>query len=367
MTRVLYVQGVSEIGGAERELLLWLESLDRNKIVPYVALGKKGPLEEELRTLQVPYARVPLPGWRKIAHSPLIPIAIISLIWLVKKWNISLIHVNDYWAAPFTIIVANLLKCPCVVHVRQQIEIPKIDKYWLRKPKLIIPVSQKVAQVLREGGVPANKLQVLFSGIPETVIQHSPEKGNLRKSIGLDSNQFIIGTVANLFPRKGLEILIQAFSRVHQQFSTSVLIIVGKGDAQYEKTLRECVISLSLTESVYFWGFEAKPETCIVDFDVFVLSSLLEGFGIVLLEAMALGKPVVATRVGGIPEIVEHEKTGLLVPPGDKGELSRALISIMQDPYRRGVLGANGKQRVKDQFLLNHMLNGLTDIYARVT
>lgn len=367
MTKVLYVQGVSEIGGAERELLLWLQSLDRRKIAPHVALSGKGPLEKKLRALRVPYARVALPAWRKILHAPLVPLAIVSLIRLVKKWNITLIHVNDYWWAPVTIIVAHLLKCPCVVHVRQQIEITKIEKYWLRTPQLVIPVSQNVAQVLQEGGVPADRLQVLFSGIPDSLILDPPGKGYLRKKIGLDSNRLVIGTVANLFPRKGLEFLIEAFSQVHKVCSTSALIIVGKGDIQYEHALKECVTSLSLTESVFFLGFEPKPETCIVDFDVFVLSSILEGFGIVLLEAMALGKPVVATRVGGIPEIVNHEQTGLLVPPGDTVELGRALLSLLQDAQIRDVLGENGKQRVKDRFLLDHMLDGLSNIYARVS
>ncbi len=367
MIRVLYVQGVSQIGGAERELLLWLGSLDRTIISPFVALSGGGPLGTELANLEVPFSRIPLPPWRKISYRPFVPFAVISLIRLMRKWDINLLHVNDYWWGPPSVLAAKFLKCPSLVHVRQEVEVSKISKYWLHKPTTVIPVSQHVAHSLQDGGVPPQSIHVLLSGIPETLLRDPPMQGGLRARMGLAPKTIVIGTVSNVFPRKGLDFLIRAFAHVKNTHSTSVLVIVGKGDSQYEATLRNLVARLALTESVLFVGFEPNPETCIVDFDIFVLSSVLEGFGIVLLEAMALGKPVVATRVGGIPEIVEHGRTGILVPPADEGEMSRALLTLIDDPQVRADMGMKGKSRVERHFLLDRMLDDLCQIYKKLS
>jgi len=127
--------------------------------------------------------------------------------------------------------------------------------------------------------------------------------------------------------------------------------------------LQELIKSLQLIPCVILTGFQANPENFMIDMDVFVLPSLMEGFGIVLLEAMALGKCVVATRVGGIPEIVEHEKTGLLVTPGNVEELMQALLTCITDPSKRCRMGQAAKERVEQQFSVEHMMNGLYEIY----
>ena len=363
MPNILYVHGVSQIGGAERELILWLKNLDQNLFAPFVALSRTGPLIHELQQLDIPIAHMTLPPWRKIRYVPFFPITIFVLVSLIKKWRIDLIHVNDYWWGPLSRIAAKIAGIPCVVHVRQQIEPSKIQKYCLTKPTIIAPVSKNIQQDLVKGGVSPKKIRILLSGIGLQTFSGTLYHGMVRELYRLNQDQLVIGTVANVFPRKGLEFLIQAFARIRTSYPDTVLIIVGTGDWQYEQQLQELIKSLQLIPCVILTGFQANPENFMIDMDVFVLPSLMEGFGIVLLEAMALGKCVVATRVGGIPEIVEHEKTGLLVTPGKVEELMQALLTCITDPSKRCRMGQAAKERVEQQFSIEHMMNGLYEIY----
>lgn len=366
VVRVLYIHGVAQIGGAERELLTWLEFLDRKRFHPYVVCPIDGPLTTELENLQIPYASFSLPAWRKLFHVFWRPFVILRLIRVIRRWQIDVLHVNDYWWAPLGIMAGRLTGRPCLVHVRQEIEPRKISQYWLNKGSLIVPVSQSIGNVMRNAGVSHENIQVLLSGIAPKDGKHpfpSKEKlAILKKVKGLP----VIGTVANLFPRKGLEYLVEAIGHLKKSFPHIFLVIVGTGDGEYERQLRTQVEHLDLTQHVLFAGFQDHPEFFISKFDVFVLPSVLEGFGIVLLEAMALGKPIVASKVGGIPEIVQHEKTGLLVKPADVEELCHGLLTLWQNPDTCRQMGEEGKKRVAESFSLTRMMERLYGLYDSV-
>jgi glycosyltransferase involved in cell wall biosynthesis len=121
-----------------------------------------------------------------------------------------------------------------------------------------------------------------------------------------------------------------------------------------------------LTEQILFAGFQDYPEFFISQFDVFVLPSVLEGLGIVLLEAMALGKPIVASKVGGVPEIVQHEKTGLLVKPADVEDLFNGLLTLCQDPDTCRQMGEEARRRVVECFSVERMMEQLYRLYDGV-
>ncbi len=363
---VLYIHGVSQIGGAERELLAWLEFLDRRRIHPYVVCQDDGALHTELKKLNIPYVSFVLPAWRKLLHVFQRPLAIIRIINVIRRWHIDILHVNDYWWAPLGILAGRITGCPCLVHVRQEIEPRKVSQYWLNKGNPIVPVSHSIGDVLRNAGVSPENIHVLWSGIlPQNRTQSSfsPETlGILNKIKGTP----VIGTVANLFPRKGLEYLVQAIEDLTKAFPQIFLVIVGTGDCDYEQQLKNQVAQLKLTKQVMFAGFQDQPSCFISQFDVFVLPSVLEGLGIVLLEAMTLGKPIVASNVGGIPEVVQHGKTGLLVNPADVESLSEALVILLNDPEKRALMGAEAKRRIEKHFSLEAMLKRLSELYSKV-
>ena len=365
-SRILYIHGETQIGGAERELLIWLEFLDRKRYQPYVVCSGDGPLTIELENLHIPYVSVFLPAWRKLFHLFRQPVAVLRLIRLIRQLKIDVLHVNDYWWAPLGILAGRLTGRPCLIHVRQEIEPRKISQYWLNKGDMIIPVSQSIGNVVRSAGSPPEKVQVLQSGIVLRNGKFSSPSTEALATLKKVNGRPVIGTVANLFPRKGLEYLVEALASLKKTFPHIFLVIVGKGDEEYEGQLRTQVKDLSLTEHVLFAGFQNYPEIFISQFDIFVLPSVLEGFGIVLLEAMVLGKPVVASKVGGIPEIVEQQKTGLLVQPADVDDLCHGLFTLLKDPEKRLLMGNAGKRRIEEQFTSQRMMERLYGLYSEV-
>ena len=364
--RILYVHGVTEIGGAERDLLTWLENFDRTRFHPYVVCAGAGLLTAALQNLKIPFAILSLPAWRKFFHLLRQPFALLQLIRLIRHWQIDVLHVNDYWWAPHGVLTGYLTGRPCLIHVRQEIEPRKISKYWLNKADLIIPVSQSIGNVILNAGVPSENIQVLLSGIVSKSGKFPSSTAETFATLKKVKGQPVIGTVANLFPRKGLEYLIEALAILKKTFPHSFLVIVGKGDGEYEQQLLKQVKDLGLTKHVLFAGFQDHPEMFISHFDIFVLPSVLEGFGIVLLEAMSLGKPIVASKVGGIPEIVQQHKTGLLVKPADVEDLSQGILALAKDPEKRIRMGKAGKKRLETHFTLQRMMERLYGLYSDV-
>ena len=366
IVRVLYIHGVAQIGGAERELLTWLEFLDRKRFQPYVVCPIDGPLTTELENLQIPCASFSLPAWRKMFHVFWRPFVILRLIRVIRRWKIDVLHVNDYWWAPLGIMAGRLTGRPCLVHVRQEIEPRKISQYWLNRGSLIVPVSKSIGKVIRNSGVSHENIQVLLSGIAPKDGKHSLPSTETLAILNKVKGHPVIGTVANLFPRKGLEYLVEATGNLKKIFPHIFLVIVGTGDGEYERQLSAQVENLGLTEQILFAGFQDHPEFFISQFDVFVLPSVLEGLGIVLLEAMALGKPIVASKVGGIPEIVQHEKTGLLVKPADVEDLFNGILTLCQDPDTCRQMGKEARRRVVECFSVERMMEHLYRLYDGV-
>jgi glycosyltransferase involved in cell wall biosynthesis len=364
--RVLYIHGVAQIGGAERELLTWLKVLDRTRFHPYIVCPSDGPLAFELSELEIPHISLYLPAWRKLLQVLYRPMAILRLVRVMQRWNIDVLHVNDYWWAPIGVLASRLRGCPCLVHVRQEIETRKVKQYWLDKASMVLPVSESIGNVIRDTGISEEKVQVLLSGISKKAAEPSPPSRETSAILKKITGQPIIGTVANLFPRKGLEYLVQAVGNLKESFDNILLVIVGTGDAQYESQLRKQIQDLNLTQHVLFTEFQEYPELFVSQFDVFVLPSIQEGFGIVLLEAMALGKPIVASNVGGIPEIVQHEKTGILVKAADVEELSKGVLTLLNDPNKRRKMGEQAQKRAAEYFSVERMMERLYGLYEDV-
>ncbi len=181
-----------------------------------------------------------------------------------------------------------------------------------------------------------------------------------KKSLGLNSTSRIIGTVGWLLPIKGPGYLLKAMGRVWEKFSDTQLIYVGKGEMEQE--LRSKAMEMGVSDRVKFLGWRNDIQEIIPLFDLFVLPSMNEGMGRVIVEAMAAGKPVVASKVGGIPDLVKHNDTGLLVPPGDVDALSKALIKLLNDPGKAKKMGENGKAYC-NKFSLRAMLDKIDGLY----
>ncbi len=360
--RILYLHGITMIGGAETDLLSLIGGLNREEFHPYVACPPEGPLVEELRSLHVPLCGLELPAWRKLTDISRNPIAVGHLVRLIHKHRIDLIHVNDFWWNPVAWLASRLTRRPCVVHIRQHIQPIKVKQYWLNKSDMLIAVSHGIKDIVLGAGVRRDRIKVAHSGIdfPVGFQQHD----RIKSCYSLETDQPVIGIVAHLLPHKGYEYLIQAFGEVKKAFPKSHLLIVGDGNAHYRSELSTLIERLGLERAITFAGFQRKVFEYISAFDVFVLPSIYEAFGIALLEAMAMEKPIVASRVGGIPEIVVDGISGILVPPRDSGALASALLRLLQDEKVRREMGRAGRQRLETHFTRDGMLTVIQDIYA---
>jgi glycosyltransferase involved in cell wall biosynthesis len=172
--------------------------------------------------------------------------------------------------------------------------------------------------------------------------------------------------VANLFPRKGHEYLIEAVYRIAEEAPDARCLIVGTGDDRYGEMLARLTREKGLDGIVIFAGFQPDVSPYLAAFDLFVLPSVMEGFGIVLIEAMAMAKPVVATSVGGIPEVIDDGVTGFLVPPRDPESLVRKIRFLLAHPEVRAKMGEAGRLRVLARFSTERMIGELQRLYGEL-
>src|SRR5262249_20881945 len=187
---------------------------------------------------------------------------------------------------------------------------------------------------------------------------------NIHEAFFLPHNAPVVGNVAALVPHKGQRHLIEAAHLVVQRIPDARFVILGEGELreQLERLVRE----YRLEKHVLLPGFRTDVLGCIKSFDLFVMSSVTEGLGTSLLDAMACSRPIVATRAGGIPEVVDEDVTGLLVPPRAHQAMADAIVSLLADRSKRTTMGEAGFARVNARFTVEKMIAGTAAVYARV-
>ena len=368
-TRILYVHGIEAIGGAERDLISLLRTLDRQKWEPHVACPGMGPFREQLRAIAIPTHALSLPPWRKPLALFQRRSAVGHLGALVDQLDPAMIHVNDIWWVPHTVRAAGSRKpnpLPIVAHVRQEIEPAKVGRYELDRVEAVIAISRQIEQSLIAGGVSARKVRTLYSGIDLSGRQPTHDDQAIRQMIGLPNGAVLLGTVANLFPRKGYEVMLRALPAIIRAVPTVHYVIVGSDDHDYADRLKSLAHELKISDRVHLVGFQDPVQPFLASLDLYVHPALMEGFGIAVVEAMAMGKAVVATTTGGLPEVVAQGVTGLLVPPRDVESLAAAVVSLLEDRARREQMGRNGRARAQERFSLDASVAQVEHLYGEV-
>ncbi len=231
----------------------------------------------------------------------------------------------------------------------------------LRRAGRIIAISQAVRRFLIEvEKADAGKIEVVLYGIDADARARAGRPGRFRREIGARTEP-IVGYVGRLTRQKGVDVLLRAFAGVEKRIPDARLVLAGDGPDR--PALEELARSLGLRR-VMFLGWRQDITDIMADVSLLAVPSRWEGFGLVALEAMALGKPVVAARVSALPEIVMPEETGLLVSSGSAAELAEALLSLLLDPSRAGRMGRAGIARVKAEFPVGKMAARTAEIYA---
>jgi glycosyltransferase involved in cell wall biosynthesis len=293
-----------------------------------------------------------------------------AIVDLVRRQKIDLLHLHGYSAANFGRLAARKIGIPAVMHEHAVLKVlpHQYVMDWLLRNKtdVAVGVSKSVRAFLMRGrSVPAHKTCVIGNGvnINNFITADSAKVQAFRQRFGIESRHKLIGTVARLHEEKGNRFFVMAAPQVLREFPDARFIIVGDGPLR--KELEKLAEDLDLRGKLHFAGFVSDVAVALAAIDIAVMASLREGFGIALIEAMAAGKPVVATSVGGMREIVQHEENGLLVPPANGTAMAAALVRLLKDSAFSRQLGEAARQRSK-AFSIEHNVEALEKLYMEI-
>jgi len=249
---------------------------------------------------------------------------------------------------------------------------PLVSRLFLIVEKLTALITDRMIALtrnegddyLRLGVCPPEKLAIVHSGVDwQQFAINASDKRSGREALGIVSEGPLIGFVGWLLPIKGPKHLLDAMTGVWAQWPDARLVFVGKGEQETE--LRQRVAKLDTGDKVHFWGWRDDIQAIMPLFDVFVLPSLNEGMGRVLVEAMAAVRPIVASRTGGIVDLIQDGQNGLLVPPGNAKALAEAITRVLANPDRASAMGEAGFKRCR-KYSLGAMLSKLEGLYLRL-
>jgi glycosyltransferase involved in cell wall biosynthesis len=283
---------------------------------------------------------------------------------VLRRFRPDVLHLHDGHAVLLGSLAAKLARAPAVVASRRvDFRIRSRWKYTWAVDR-IIAISAAVRAVLIDCGVPDEHISVVHSGVDLARLRDLPERSQVRRELELTEGDLAVGMVAALTDHKGHCFLLDAWPGVLAAHPRARLFLAGSGELDGE--LRAQAGRLGLGDSVRFLGYRNDATALLPALDLFVMSSHMEGLCTSLMDAQAVGLPIVATMAGGIPEIVEDGITGILVPPRDPAALATAVSRVLTDQALRRTLGEAGLRRAGERFDLADTVEGTLGVYRRV-
>jgi len=373
--KVLLVITQSEFGGAQKYVYYLATSLPKDRYDVTVACGAGGLLIPKLQEAGIDVIQVPS-LLREI--NPIQDFfAFIQLFRIIREKRPHIVHANSTKAGFLGRLAARLAGVPIVLFTAHGFFL--YEPFWRTEERFmyvciewlgaklsdrIIAVCEADRQKMIAYSIASPyRILVVHNGLEFSHLVSARNPQRLRQ----DSSEVegkLVGTVANFYPIKGLHYFIEGAALVKQVMPEVRLAIVGDGEQWRE--LRNLARQLDLDPETLFLGHRDDVPELLPLFDVFVLSSVAEGLPFALLEAMAAARPVVATAVGGVPELILDGQTGLLVPPKDPQALAEAVISLLKNSSRARAMGLAARQRVLSHFTVDRMIAETEQIYRRL-
>jgi glycosyltransferase involved in cell wall biosynthesis len=372
--RILYINHVSRVSGAERSLLDLLHHLDRSRFEPLVALPPGGELTDLLRQTGVSCHAVPL---RRL-HKTVNPIRLaadllnaIRIVWqltrLIRRERITLVHANSTTAQVYAGIAARLGGIPCVWHVRDLVNLGPLGFWLARFSSLTIAISDSVRRHVEPYLRNSARLRTLPNGIDLEEFRPHDRRAEVRRSLGIAPGAPVFGMVGQFVPWKGHGAFIEAAARLAAALPAARFVVAGddlfREHSGYREELEARATELGLKHSLLFTGYRPDMANLIEAFDVLIHPAAREPLGRVILEAMAMGKPVVAVNAEGPAEIVRHGLDGLLSPTNRPEELAEAALRLITDPSLAERLGAAARLRVEQSFDIRQKVREIEALY----
>jgi len=369
--RVLYVSDTGgQLGGAERSLLSLVEHLDLNRYELHAALAEDGRFASLVRGAHVQVIRLRL-GTIARTRNPLKLLlyglyflhGVVRLAWLMRRLRIRIVHINKNPLAIHAIPAAWLAGVPAVWHVRNPVRnFGRIGAWLVRHCGHIVCVSESIAAPFRQAFPDAAvKLTIVPEGIDPAPYANRDSGTALRRELGISTEECLIGTVGRITPWKGQDDFLRAAALLAPKHPDARFLLVGDcvsspaeaaADQAFRQRLHALASELGIADRVIFTGFREDVAAVMNGLDLFVLPSHEEPFGIVLLEAMAAARPIVATAAGGVPDIVRDSQEALLIPPRDPAALAAAVERLLSDKALATFLAHAAQSRVNADFPL---------------
>ena len=356
--RLLLVANFADrVGGGEESLLLLARGLDRRRFMPYAVVPGEGKIAEALRRLEIPVVALPLPPlrpWMALAANR----SLRGLRHLLAEWRPLLVHAHGSRGALYVGVAARRFHIPVIWHVRIADRDPILDGLLLALSARVIAISHAVTT--RFGGSRhANKVRVVYNGVEPA--DWIPKEGLPPSPTGP-----VVLQVSQLSPGKGQATLVRAVPAVLEHIPATRFVLLGADTNGEADRLRRLALQLGVNHAVEIRAWMENPRPVFQEADVVTLPSRSEGFGRVLVEAACLAKPVVASRVGGISEVVVDGETGLLIPPDDPSALAEALLRLLRDPHLCHKLGAAARERALARFTARQHVEGVEAVYSEL-
>ena len=362
--KILYLSSSVNLWGARRSLLDILTRLDKKTFSPIVVCSSEGHLTEKLDEIKIPYRIIKMRLWRKGKYFPWIPYIVMCLAKLIKEERISIVHSNSHSDAPYGILACRFRKIPVISHIRDIIQPDKIGKYLLKHANRIITVSNAAADAFKDIKNKSEKLVVINNSIDLDSFKPS---GDVRGELCIPMDDMVIGIVGQISKLKGHDVFLRAASIILKKNKNVKFLITGEVRRERDQGLCEALINkLNLRENVIFAGFRNDIANVMSAIDILAFPTLKESFGRSAIEAMAQRKPVVASNIGGVPEIVVDGKTGILVSPGDAEELANGLLALINDKKKREDMGNEAFKVVREKFDIRDMINKIENVYKEL-
>lgn len=359
--KIIHVVEDLHIGGLERVLAAIVSGIDKNAYdVEVWCLEEGGQIADELHASNIAVRVLRIANYHN-------PINIIRLALLIRNAHAALVHTHGYFASTFgrlAAIIAGTSHMVSHVHTTDFGLGPKhqwVERILSKFTDRIVCISEAVKKfVVNSEHIDPKRTCIIYNGVGE---QNMGEAG--RETLGFRPEDIIVATVASLTAHKGHRVLLDAMSQIAHLHKDLNLLLVGDGPLRPE--LEEYAAALGLSANVHFLGRRNDVMRLLREVDIFVLASTQrEGFGLSIVEAMASSLPVIGTRIGGIPEVIEHNVNGFLVEPNDSNALANAVESLICDKELRTKMGRKGRVRYEEHFRLDTMISRVEHLYREV-
>lgn len=360
--KILHINTEKTWRGGEQQTFNLLHGLKKRKISSHLVCQPDSPMAE--KAVKAGIETFPI-----AMHGEVDPLACFQVKTLIKSYKYNIIHSHTSHAHTLAFFSSFGRKVNRLVTRRVDFSIYRHSFLKLSGIKyrymsdFYVAISRKIKEVLMEDGIPKERIFVVHSGINTKRFEDSTRE-HLISEFDIKSNEQVVINVAHLAGHKGQKYLVKAIPDVLAELPSVRFFIVGGGELKEElKVLAE---SLGLGEKLIFTGFRQDVGAFYNIADLFVMSSVQEGLGTAVLDALALGKPVVATKSGGIPEIIQDGETGLMVPPADPKTLSKRIIQMLTDNELANRVAKKGQIMVNEKFTVSAMVDKNIDVYHQI-